>query len=234
MTSKPLDSPAKPKPVADWERIEVDYRAGAKSVREIAAEFGVSHTAIQKRAAKHEWTRDLKAKIKAEADAKVAKALVASEVAVETKVTETITIEVEARVQARIRLAHRADIATARRLAMALLAELEHQTLNADEFRQLGELMITMASDDGANPQRIQKLSEAFERAMSLAGRVKTMKDLADTLRILVDKEREAFGIGDDAAKPASDFATELAAFIGRIHEEDSGKLQFTPPRLTH
>ncbi|MFM9917853.1 MAG: hypothetical protein ACKVOX_18780 [Rhizobacter sp.] len=218
----------------NWVAIQCDYRAGTKPLRLIAHEHGITHGAINKRAKRYGWIRDLAPKIKAAADAKVSRALVSSEVSTEVKITETLTVEVESTVQARIRLSHRADIARARRLAMHLLAELEHQTLSADEFRQLGELMITMASDDGANPQRIQKLNEAFERAMSLAGRVKTMRDLADTLRILIDKELEAFGISDDATKPASDFATELAAFIHRIHDEDSGRLQFTPPRPTH
>lgn len=210
----------------DWERIEVLYRAGGMSVREIATEFCVSHTAIQKRATKGEWTRDLKAKVKAEADAKVARALVATEVATETKVTEKLTVEVEATVQARIRLAHRSDIATSRRLAMALLAELEHQTLSGDDYQHLGDLIISGAKDDGANPQRIQKLTESFERALSLSGRVKTMKDLADTLRILVDKEREAFGIadGNDDQKGKS-AADAMKSFVVALRERGSGTI---------
>jgi hypothetical protein len=33
----------------DWERIELDYRAGLLSIREIAESQGISHTAIKTR-----------------------------------------------------------------------------------------------------------------------------------------------------------------------------------------
>ena len=34
----------------DWEKIEVDYRAGVKTLREIADEHNITHGAINKRA----------------------------------------------------------------------------------------------------------------------------------------------------------------------------------------
>lgn len=52
----------------DWEAVERDYRAGLLSVREIGLAHGVSHTAINKRAKKHGWDRDLKGKIRAKAE----------------------------------------------------------------------------------------------------------------------------------------------------------------------
>jgi hypothetical protein len=115
----------------DWERVEIDYRAGTLSVREIGAKYGVSHTAVGKHASAGEWTRDLKAKIKARADAKVSKAMVSTEVAMATKVTENLRIEVESQVQARIRLAHRADIAKYRALGQKLFTELEADVAKA-------------------------------------------------------------------------------------------------------
>lgn len=42
----------------DWERIELDYRAGILSVREIAEARGVSHTAIYKKAKTLGWERE--------------------------------------------------------------------------------------------------------------------------------------------------------------------------------
>ena len=43
------------KKVIDWEKIELDYRSGVKSLREIASEQGVSDTAIRKRAKRDNW-----------------------------------------------------------------------------------------------------------------------------------------------------------------------------------
>ena len=41
----------------DWERIELDYRAGVKTLRQIAEEHGLSHVAINKRAKRDGWDR---------------------------------------------------------------------------------------------------------------------------------------------------------------------------------
>lgn len=51
----------------DWEKIEVDYRAGVKTLREIAEEHGITHAYVKKRAKCDGWERDLTAKIKAKA-----------------------------------------------------------------------------------------------------------------------------------------------------------------------
>ena len=71
MTQKPHTPPSSPAPggkapstkAVDWERIELDYRAGIKTLRQIAEENGISHVAINKRAKRDGWTRDLSAKI---------------------------------------------------------------------------------------------------------------------------------------------------------------------------
>ena len=44
-------------PGVDWKRIEFEYRAGIRSLREMGAAHGVSHVAISKRAKAHEWER---------------------------------------------------------------------------------------------------------------------------------------------------------------------------------
>ena len=45
------------KTAPDWERIEVDYRAGVLSLREIAAANGITHGAINKRRKRDGWER---------------------------------------------------------------------------------------------------------------------------------------------------------------------------------
>lgn len=49
----------------DWERIELDFRAGVMSLREMANNNGITHGAINKRAKRDGWERDLKESIKA-------------------------------------------------------------------------------------------------------------------------------------------------------------------------
>lgn len=55
----------------DWEAIEREYRAGQLSVIEIARQQGLSHTAINKRAKKSGWTRDLSAQVRREVRARL-------------------------------------------------------------------------------------------------------------------------------------------------------------------
>lgn len=175
----------------DWERIEVDYRAGLLSVREIAAAQGVSHTAIQKRAKTQGWERDLKARIKAKADSLVAKREVASQVATKKAATEQQVVDANAQVIADIRISHRTDIARSRALTMSLLAELEQQTDNLELFEDLGELM--------RNPDEkgTDRLNDLYHKVISLGSRTSTMKQLSDSLKTLIGLEREAYGLGD-------------------------------------
>jgi len=161
------------------------------SLREIGAKHGITEGAIRKRAKKDGWTRDLAAKVKAKAEELVRKELVRAEVRKESA-TETETIAVEARVQARIRLTQRKDVGRARDLATKLLEELEAQTHDIELMQNLGEIM---ASPDRSGSDK--KLAEAYSKAISLGGRVSTMKALSETLRNLIALEREAYGMND-------------------------------------
>lgn len=182
---------AKKKP--DWERIESDYRAGLLSVREIAASQGVSHVAIAKRAKKEGWERDLNAKIKAKADALVTTRTVTKEVTSEQAVTDRAIVEANAEVIANIRLGHRSDIRRARTLCMSLLEELEAETGDIELFRELGDML--RSEDDKGQDKR----NDVYQKVISSAGRIDSMKKLAETLKNLVGIEREAYGIAEAA-----------------------------------
>lgn len=187
------------KKVVDWEGVEVGYRAGVLTIREIGAQFGVSHTLVNRRAKAEKWDRDLAPKIRAKADSLVSKAAVSSSVTVETVKAE---IESNAQLQANIRLAQRGDITRSRKLVMSLLGELEQQTDNLGLYEQLAELLFDPTNDDGSpvgkeKADSQNKRLELFNKVVSLSGRTSNMKSLADSLKVLVALEREAFGIDD-------------------------------------
>lgn len=173
----------------DWEAIEGAYRAGLLSLREMSQEYGVSHVAIKKRADKEGWTRDLTAKIKAKADALVNSGEVNGGVNSKPLVNEVEIVNANAEVIANIRLSHRKDISRSRNLVMKLLGELEASTDNIDLFEQLGE-MLRREDDKGQD-----KLNDLYHKVISMTGRTKTMKDLADSLKTLVAIERQAYGL---------------------------------------
>jgi hypothetical protein len=177
------------KKAPDWERIEVDYRAGLLSVREIAAAQGVSHVAIGKRAKRDGWERDLGAKIKAKAEALVTSRTVTSEVTAERVATDRAIIEANAEVIANVRLGHRKDIGRARKLAMDLLSELEGQSADPALFAELGDIL--RSEDDRGQDKR----NDIYMKVISSAGRIDSMKKLAETLQKLVGIERDAYDI---------------------------------------
>lgn len=186
-TKNSTTQPAAPKNAAgkaapDWERIELDYRAGIKSLRQIADDHGISEGAVRKRAKRDDWTRDLSGRIQDKAEQLVRKEAVRSLVRTDGAITERVLVEVNAQAAADIRLSHRRDIARSKGVANGLLDELE----------------------DGA---------QMYE----LDARVKMAKMLAETLRITVDMERQAFGMdakGADAAPGAPGYVPPSVQII--------------------
>ena len=193
----------------DWERIEADYRAGVKSLREIAAEHGITEGAIRKRAKRDGWVKDLSGRIQAKADDLVRKEEVRSSVRKESTITEKEIVDANAQAIANVRLAHRKDIASARSLAMSLLNELQHQTGDNNLYAQLGEILF-QDGEDGQN-----KRLDLFNRVLALPGRIDSMKKLAETLKNLIGLEREAYGLKADDAGVENDTPTGLDHFYG-------------------
>lgn len=177
----------------DWEAIESAYRAGLMSLREIASQHGISDTAIRKRAKKDGWSRDLAAKIQAKADDLVRKREVRTKVRTETSISERELIEATAEVIANVRMEHRGDIRRARELTNTLFDELAGECGDVAALEQLGEMM--RSPDD----KGMDKLNDIYHKIISLPSRVKSMKDLSDSLKTLIGLEREAYSIENKA-----------------------------------
>ncbi|WP_240754498.1 hypothetical protein [Lampropedia aestuarii] len=203
----------KAKQTPDWERIELDYRAGVKTLRQIAEENGVSHPAITKRAKRDGWSRDLSVKIQAKADELVTKSMVTKAVTVETKIAERELVEANALTIANVRLAHRRDIHRARRLTNALLDELEQETdpETLQALRGLGEMLRN--PDERGN----DKLNDIYQAIISLPERSKTMKVLAESLQKLVDMERTAFSMDAITGGDVQGLAQATRALLGKV-----------------
>lgn len=204
------------KAAPDWERIEGEYRAGLLSVREIAASQGITHGAIQKRAKRDGWERNLSKRIQDKAERLVASREVATQVATETAIPERLLIEANAEVIATIRLSHRKDIARSRNLAMSLLVELESVTGNIELFEQLGEIL--RAPDDKGQDKR----NDLYQKVISMSGRVSNMKSLSDTLKTLIGLEREAYGINAAAGDGGDETPAGLDHFYGDFEQADA------------
>ena len=214
-------SPKKPAPAKaagvsapDWEKIEVDYRTGIKTLRQIAAQHpSTNHVAIARKAKAEGWTRDLSERIKAKADDLVTRAAVTADVTANRAVTEKQVVEANAQDQASVRLAHRKDIHRKRAIVTRLMDELEAQVgpENAALLADLGEIM--REPDDNGQDKR----NDLYRKIISLPERAKTAKTLAETLRITVDMERQAFGMdakGADSAPGAPGYVPPSVQII--------------------
>ncbi|MCB8475874.1 hypothetical protein KGG49_13370 [Klebsiella aerogenes] len=177
----------------DWEAIETAYRAGVMSLREIASQHGISEGAIRKRAKRDDWSRDLNAKIQQKADDLVRKQEVRKQVRNESTLTERVLIEATAEVIATVRMEHRGDIRRARELTNTLFDELGAQCADVSALEQLGDIMF-VPDDKGRD-----RLNEIYQKVISLPSRVKSMKDLSDSLKTLIGLEREAYSIENKA-----------------------------------
>jgi len=199
-----MTSTKEDKAAIDWDGVEIHYRAGVRSLKDIGAEYGVSDAGIIKRAKRDKWTRDLKAKIKAKAEAKVSAAAVSEVVSEQKAATEKTVIEANAEMQFRIRMEHRTDIGRNRKLFQALLGELEDST-NPEGKRLLEELMDLMTKpDEDADEEELKEAGKRFARmralfskTLDMSGRIDSAKKLTEMLERLIKMEREAFGIDD-------------------------------------
>lgn len=184
------------KTAPDWERIEVDYRAGILSVREIAKRQGVSHVAIQKRAEREGWERDLSGKIRAKADALIAKQAVVVEPTNLPKELTSAVIKENGEQLASVMLTQRRSVSRAHALCMRLFDELEATTTNPELFATLGEFLREEGGDAAG------KRSAAFEKVMTFTTRVDNMKKLGETLKNLVAVERDIYGLNNPEPPP--------------------------------
>lgn len=195
----------------DWEAIESAYRAGLLSIREIASQHGITHGAINKRAKRDGWERDLSSKIKNKADSLVSKKEVSTQVSSENKLNERILIEANAEVIANVRMEHRGDIRKARNIANALFEELGAECADIEAFKKLGELL--------ANPDQNgrDKLNEVYMSVISMPERVKSMKALSETLKNLITLERQAYNIDDT---PKDNSVGQLSDLMDKLSQE--------------
>jgi len=175
----------------NWERIEIDYRAGVKTLREIGEENGITHAAINKRAKRDGWIRDLTAKIRAQADALVSKDLVSEKVTKEKKLLETEVVKANAEVSAAIQKNQRKDVTKARELTTKLMSELEEIIDNKALLEDLAELMHKPDA-------RGDKLNEIYRKIIAFPGRVSSVKQLTEALKTAIEIERKVYKIDEN------------------------------------
>lgn len=197
----------------DWESVERQYRAGILTLRQIAEQHSVSHTAVSKKAREQGWEQDLTAKIAEKAKAMLSKAEVSNKVSTGESVNQQEIVESNAQAIVNIVVGHRVTIRRNRSLSEKLMSELEAQCDSQNELEHLSEILA--CSDDSAT----EKLATLCRKVVSLPSRVDSAKKLAETVRILVGLEREAFGM-DKEAPAEQPLSKESLSTLKRLRAE--------------
>lgn len=153
---------------ADWKAVEAEFRAGALSNRQIAKKFGVSESAIRKRAEAGGWVRT--------------KLLGAHRP--EREALPAVQTIIPARPPAGSTTDPASSVDLGKDLAHRLLGELDMSTSRQDEI----EDAIYEETKDDENGRRRQLML----KAVSLPARAMTLKTLAQALAVLKEVDENA------------------------------------------
>ena len=212
----------KDKPAADWELIERHYRAGIKTLRQIGQDYGASHVAIQKRAKKYGWVRDLTEKIqqkaaelvtKHEVTKLVTKHEVTKLVTKEALLTDSQTIQAYGEIVAIVEMTQRSDIDMALSLSRSQMIELTALS-NPDfagDLERLADLM-DQGGEDDSGKAKTDKLNELYRYVISLPGRVKMVKEIAAAHGVYIPVQRKVFKLDGDGKSDVSAYEAMLKA----------------------
>lgn len=167
------------KPV-DWERVRAAYEVGgpAASFRALGEKFGVSHTAVRKRADAEGWKQDLEPAIQRATTAKVS-----GVVSTGNPQKQQEAIEAEAAVRAEVIQRHRAEwrqVAALRQEAMKLRLGTDGRPTNdgvgaAFNAAKLAKITAELTAIQQAGERKAYRLDVAEEPG---AGRSKTVVEV--------------------------------------------------------
>ena len=200
---------------ADWTLIEVDYRAGIKTLEQIGDEYGVTKGRISQVAKKQGWTRDLAEKIRLRAEQKVNEQLVNEKLnEPRRRLAETEVVEANAQAAADVVMKHRTGLSRLAALRDKLLDEVEAITDNRELFEALGELL-DESGEDANGRFKQDKRNELYRKVISMTERIDSTKKLAEIDEKVRKGEREAWGLDKtDGGENAID------SLLKRINEE--------------
>lgn len=173
----------------DWDAIERDYRIGKLTLKELAAKHGVAESSISLKAKQRGWTRDLTEAVKLATKAALIEA--------SKRRAEEIGVEVGAHAARETEGAVKAAVSENVAIVMAHRRRLAVLAAAVDEAQ--GRLL-------ALGPQAI----DVREAAVF----VQAVGNLANATKTLIEQERKAHGLDDQAQKQSSyeDLLAEVMA----------------------
>ena len=210
----------------DWDAIEPDFRAGVKSIRQIAKENSITHGAVNQHAKLHGWTRDLTAKVRQATRSKLSADALSTSLSADSgkqdTEKDTEIVDANAELRANIVRDHRADICAARALTKRMLAELQQQSGSPEALEAFAEMVATTVKDGERKTD--EKSLAAFKKALGLGNRAQILEGLARSLRTLVTLERQAFSLDDEESEFKELTYEQRLGLLGERMKEDAAR----------
>ena len=194
----------------DWEALEVEYRTGKYSNRQLGAKFGVSESAIRYRAKGKGWQKDLSKKVQQQTRIRATQNAVVDKVRkqreaqgadVEAPLTEDEIVDAAAEQSATIITRHQQRIDTYQIIVDDFATRIKEQV-------EAGKITV------------IAKNGEPVEIDVPLDYVGKSIGNGVMALERLVKLERQAHGIDSDER---SDEGETLEALLAEVAPDDDG-----------
>lgn len=189
----------------DWEAVEMDYRAGIKTLRAIASDRGCSAGRISQVAKSKGWSRDLSSKIKIEAEARLNRDALNEQLNTKRRVSERDVISASAEAIADVVRGQRKNLGDLSEIYRALVEKAKAIISEARLFEQVGEIC--------ANPDENgqDKIGDVYKKVCSLPVQTELVKRLAETLKLIIELERKVFRIDEPEENSASSVVVMLS-----------------------
>ena len=198
----------------DWKEVQREWEGGVPT-KDLAYKYKCTSMAIAMTARKRGWGRDpVKLKEAKEIKKLAFKKAVGDHLGMlpaemEDMIDSARDLD-DADLQASVVYLHRKHISQYRDLADTLFDELRSTCEDKDLFRKVAEI----ATSEKVDEEAVKNLNKVMEKMASLPSRVKALKELAETSKIIVAIERESFGMRpidyDDSARKAMKNAAEV------------------------
>lgn len=181
----------------DWERIELDYRTGQYSNRELTRLHGPTEAAIRKRAKDHDWQRDLSEQIRKRVIEKTTAAVTRE---VSRAETDQQYVEEAAEAGANIIRGHQRLLIQAKNIAETLMERLTEQLKS--------------------KTMKIEVRGEVVEVDVNLDYAGKSLGHATQALERVVKMERQSYGLDADDKESVGKTLDQLLAEVAPGDDE--------------
>lgn len=199
----------------DFAVLEGEYRAGQKTIRQLAEEYNTSHKSLCILARNNGWERDLQPAIKERTAALLRtvavdttkwhkepqRGLRLSDYSPENTNTSEV-IEAAAQNNATVIRRGQKRIARLQGIVENMFEELATQSMSADDMQHMAEFVAMVEgqmTEDKVSKHEVDKRVAAFKKLLGLDSRADIASKLATSLKTLIGLERQAHGIADNA-----------------------------------